>query len=141
MESSTDAESSFCVVRRLPFVLWAASPEKGGFGVSDIKSEPRLERASYTVQEFCARHNISRPTYHRLRRLGLGPKEMRPAMNLIRITADADREWQRQMQKSRPDLEVKTAERAVKAGNAAAKSSKHISKIRKQRTRPEKQRT
>jgi hypothetical protein len=102
--------------------------------VNDIKPKsgsPALERASFTVQEFCARHNISRPTYHRLRAQGLGPKEMRPALNLIRITADADREWQRRMQEPRPDLEKRTVERAVKAGDAAVRSSKHVSKKRR----------
>jgi hypothetical protein len=53
---------------------------------------------------------------------------MRLGLNAIRITAEAERDWQRRMQEPRTDLEKRTAERAVKAGDAAAKSSKHVSK-------------
>jgi hypothetical protein len=87
-----------------------------------------LERAAYSVHEFCLRNNISRPTYHRLRAEGRGPKEMRLGLNIIRITAAAERDWQCRMQEPRNDLEIKATARAVKAGDAAVKSSKHISK-------------
>ena len=71
-----------------------------------------------------------RPTYHRLRSQGLGPTEMRIGLNLIRITADAEREWQQRLQRPQRDVEARALERAVKAGDAAVKSSKHISKKR-----------
>jgi len=87
-----------------------------------------LERAAYTVAEFCFRNNIGRLTYHRLRAEGRGPKEMRLGLNAIRITADAEKEWQRLMQEPRPDLETRTVERAARAGAAAVKSDKHVSK-------------
>jgi hypothetical protein len=87
-----------------------------------------LERAAYSIPEFCFRNNISRPTYHRLRSQGRGPKEMRLGLNNIRITAAAERDWQCLMQEPRADLEIKATARAVKAGDAAIKSSKHISK-------------
>ena len=64
-----------------------------------------VERIAYTVPEFCFRNSISRPTYHRLRAQGLGPKEMRLGLNAIRITAEAERDWQRRMQEPRTDLE------------------------------------
>jgi hypothetical protein len=91
-----------------------------------------LERAAYTIPEFCFRNNISRPTYHRLRAEGRGPVEMRVGLNLIRITAQAEREWQHQLQRPSADLERRARARAVKAGGAAVKSDKHIS-IRKRR--------
>ena len=91
---------------------------------------PSLERIAYTIPEFCFRNSISRPTYHRLRSQGLGPTEMRIGLNIIRITADAEREWQRRLQKPQPDFEARALERAVKAGDAAVKSSRHISKKR-----------
>jgi hypothetical protein len=53
---------------------------------------------------------------------------MRLGLNKILITAEAERDWHRCMQKPRPDLEIRTAERAVKAGDAAVKSDLHISK-------------
>ena len=87
-----------------------------------------LERAAYSVQEFCLRNHISRPKYHQLRAEGRGPVEMRLGLNMIRITADAERAWQQRMQEPRPDLETRTAERAVKAGDAAVKSDRHVSK-------------
>ena len=100
------------------------------------RSTPRssLERVAYSIPEFCFRNNISRPKYHRLRAEGRGPVEMRLGLNTIRITAEAERDWQRRMQEPRTDLEKRTAERAVKAGDAAAKSSKHVSKQSLKRT-------
>jgi hypothetical protein len=92
---------------------------------------PSLERVAYTVPEFCFRNNISRPTYHRLRAEGRGPVEMRLGLNAIRISAEAERAWQQEMQKPRPDLEARTAERAVMAGDAAVRSHRHISKQRR----------
>ena len=87
-----------------------------------------FERVVYTLPEFCFRNGISRPTYHRLRAEGRGPVEMRLGLNKILVTAEAEREWHRQMQQPRPDLEIRTVERAVMAGGAAAKSNKHVSK-------------
>jgi hypothetical protein len=87
-----------------------------------------LERAAYTIAEFCFRNNIGRLTYHRLRAEGRGPVEMRLGLNAIRITADAERDWQRRMQEPREDLEVRAIERAAKAGGAAVRSAKHVSK-------------
>ena len=99
-----------------------------GLARSDL---PPLERVAYTIPEFCFRNNISRPTYHRLRAEGRGPVEMRLGLNAIRISAEAERDWQLQMQKPRPDLEIRTAERAVRAGDAAVKSDLHVSKRRR----------
>jgi hypothetical protein len=92
-----------------------------------------LERAAYSVQEFCLRNHISRPTYHRLRAEGRGPVEMRIGLNIIRITADAERDWQHRMQEPDQDFEARAVERAVKAGAAGVKSSKHVSKRRRAR--------
>jgi len=77
-----------------------------------------LERVAFTVPEICFRNNISVPTYQRLRKQGLGPKEMRFGLNGIRVTAEAEREWQKRLQQPNPDLEQQATERAVKAGNA-----------------------
>jgi len=90
-----------------------------------------LERAAYSVQEFCLRNHISRPAYHRLRAEGRGPAEMRIGLNLIRITANAEREWQRRMEQGDGEFEAKAIERAAKAGAAGAKSDLHVSKKRR----------
>ena len=86
------------------------------------------ERAAYTIPEFCFRNGISRPTYHRLRSQGRGPTEMRIGLNVIRITAEAERDWQRRMQTPQRDFESRALARAVKAGDVSAKSNRHISK-------------
>ena len=87
-----------------------------------------LERAAYTLSEFCYRNQISRPAYHRLRAEGRGPAEMRIGLNMIRITAAAELEWQRLMQEPNEALEQQAVARAVKAGDAAVRSDKHVSK-------------
>ena len=92
-----------------------------------------VERVAFNIPEFCFRNSISRPTYHRLRAQGLGPVEMRIGLNAIRITAEAERDWQRKMQEPKADLETRAAARAVKAGEAGAKSKTHVSKTRRAR--------
>ena len=69
-------------------------------------SSSALERAAYTIAEFCFRNHISRPAYHRLRAEGRGPVEMRIGLNVIRITAEAERDWQRRMQEPSADFET-----------------------------------
>lgn len=83
---------------------------------------------AHTINEFCFRNGISRPTYHRLRSQGRGPVEMRIGLNVIRITAEAERAWQREMQTPQRDFEERALARAVKAGEAAVRSNKHVSK-------------
>lgn len=96
-----------------------------GITKSDASS---LERAAFSVPEFCVRNSISLSAYRRLRAQGLTPPEMRLGLNLVRITAEAERNWQQRMQEPRPDLESRALERAAKAGEAAVKSDRHISK-------------
>ncbi|TAN77818.1 MAG: hypothetical protein EPN20_01540 [Magnetospirillum sp.] len=56
-----------------------------------------VSAASYTVQQFCDHHQIGRTTYFKIRKVGLGPKEVRVG-KLIRITLEAEREWVCRMQ-------------------------------------------
>ena len=49
-------------------------------------------------------------------------------LNAIRISAEAERDWQRRMQEPRADFKTRAVERAVKAGDAAARSSEHVRK-------------
>ena len=90
-----------------------------------------LPRVSYSVSEICFRNGISVPTYRRLKSMGLGPVEMRFGLNLVRVTAEAERDWLQQMQEPRPDLEARATKRAMKAGDAAVRSDKHVSKRRR----------
>jgi hypothetical protein len=93
-----------------------------------------LERVAYTVPEFCFRNSVSRAAYQRLRSQGRGPVEMRLGLNLIRITAEAERAWQQAMQEPNAELEQQAVARAAKAGHAASKSPMHVSNTRRQAT-------
>jgi hypothetical protein len=52
------------------------------------------QHTSFSIDTFCARNEFSRGFYYKLKRTGRGPREMR-VDGLIRITAEAEREWQK----------------------------------------------
>jgi hypothetical protein len=90
---------------------------------------------SLSINEFCARHRISRGKYFSLRKAGLGPAEMRLGHALVRISAEADLAWQRARQNpSGTELveieqgRAALAARGSRAGTVAAASPRHISK-------------
>lgn len=53
--------------------------------------------SSSTISQFCARHRFGRTTYFKMRNSGCGPRELRQG-RVVRITADAEREWLGRMQ-------------------------------------------
>jgi hypothetical protein len=53
----------------------------------------RVERASFTIEEWSERHGISVSQYHKLRRTGRGPRTMASGDVGVRISRDADAEW------------------------------------------------
>src|SRR5262249_54657753 len=54
---------------------------------------PRRQGDAYTIPEFCAANRISASMYHKLKSLGLGPREMDVGRRRI-ITPEANAEWQ-----------------------------------------------
>jgi hypothetical protein len=54
-----------------------------------------VERAAFTLAEFCVAHRISESMYFKLRAQGQGPREAR-AGNKILITQEAAAAWRRQ---------------------------------------------
>lgn len=93
------------------------------------------ERVAFSILEFCARNNFGTGTYHRLKRSGLGPDEMRVG-NLIRITAEAELKWQRARTypkgdeaKAKARSEAVTKARGRTAGKLSAASPRHWSKM------------
>jgi hypothetical protein len=50
---------------------------------------------AYTIDEFCRRHMISRPTYNRLRASGRGPREIKLDQKVL-ITKEAAADWRRE---------------------------------------------
>jgi hypothetical protein len=54
---------------------------------------PRRQGDAFTIPEFCATNRISESMYHKLKSLGLGPREMDVGRRKI-ITPEANAEWQ-----------------------------------------------
>jgi hypothetical protein len=52
------------------------------------------EKLAFSIQEFCALHNISRGHYYALRKAGLGPAEM-DAQGRRLISREAAEAWRR----------------------------------------------
>jgi hypothetical protein len=95
---------------------------------------PRPERVAFPISEFCWRNAIGRGTYHKIKRAGQGPDELRIG-NVIRITAEAEQKWQRERTnpkgaeaKARTIAEAKTKARGKNAGKLSAASPHHVSK-------------
>ena len=91
---------------------------------------------SYTIAEFCAAEHITAPTFYKLKRAGLGPKEMRHGA-AIRISHRARLEWQKERErptKEQVKVDAYLHERAVRISAKSAASAKRVSKTRQRRT-------
>ena len=55
------------------------------------------DASSFPINEFCQRNRISRGKFYGLRRKGKGPREMN-VDGMTRITAEAERDWQRSLE-------------------------------------------
>jgi predicted DNA-binding transcriptional regulator AlpA len=47
---------------------------------------------SLTIDQWCEKHNLSRSTFYKLRKIGKAPRIIK-VLEAIRITEDADRKW------------------------------------------------
>lgn len=56
------------------------------------KADSDLEGA-ISIPEFCRRFDISTPTYYKMRAEGGAPREIRMVGAVVRISADAVRDW------------------------------------------------
>jgi len=53
-----------------------------------------VARTSLTIKEFCERNHLSEGQYHKLRRVGKGPRTMKAGKSRgVRISIEAEREW------------------------------------------------
>lgn len=68
------------------------------------------ERVSFTIEEFCARHRLSRSTYYDLRKRGLGPQEMKSG-RWTRISRASEDVWLAKMEAGGQPADDDTAER------------------------------
>jgi hypothetical protein len=95
---------------------------------------PDTPHHSKTIPEFCETKRISRSTYYKLKRRGLGPDTFNiPGLRLERITSQAEAEWdERMLELAKSEAAQVEAQRrqelAAIAGRAAAKSPLHVSK-------------
>ena len=54
-----------------------------------------VQRAAYSIREFCEAHRLSKSMYYKLREAGLGPREAR-ALKKVIITFEAAADWRRE---------------------------------------------
>jgi hypothetical protein len=69
-----------------------ARPEVTGRAGPAAADRPPIERAAYSIREFCEAHRISESFYFKIRALGLGPRESR-TLEKVLITNEAARDW------------------------------------------------
>ena len=102
---------------------------------TELSSKP--ERTAFSIAEFCFRNDVSLSTYHKLKRLNLGPKEMR-LNTVVRISLDSEREWQEA--RSNPHGAEAAAKEAAekiatargrKAGQLSVKSPRHTANVKR----------
>ena len=98
--------------------------------------DPVMDAPSYSIREFCLAESLSPASYYKIRRQGFGPRELRlPGSSIVRVTADARREWQQRMatmnEEQAARLKVEREERAARqslAGKRGAASPLHHSR-------------
>jgi hypothetical protein len=97
---------------------------------------------SFSINQFCQRQRISRGKYFGMRKDGWGPRELRIPPNIVRITLEAERDWQRARENPTGSelVEIEQGKAALtargsRAGSLAVKSPKHVSQRHKRRSR------
>jgi hypothetical protein len=55
------------------------------------------DRSAFTISEFCARNGFSRGFYYKMKKAGIGPREL-VINDLIRITVEAELAWKAERQ-------------------------------------------
>ncbi len=70
-----------------------AEPAEGLKDDRDADTEP-AQKLAYTIASFCKAHEISVPTFYRMRNAGKGPAMMQVGAD-VRISHEAAAEWRR----------------------------------------------
>lgn len=95
-----------------------------------MSSTAAVQPVLLTISDFCKRQQISQTTYCRLKKRGLGPREIDLGSNVIRIRPEDEAAWQHA--RAFPDA-TEAAEIANRAearrskGRWSASSKKHVS--------------
>jgi hypothetical protein len=98
--------------------------------IEALAREFRDLEATMTVDQFCEFENISRASFFKMLRNGTGPSVLRvPNTRILRVTAQARREWERRAQeKSNSEAgnerRIEVARRAGKVGGARPKKKR-----------------
>lgn len=97
-------------------------------------------RAAFTREEFCKRNSISLSSFNKLVQTGRAPALMRLGPLMIRITAEAEREWQRMMESpvgAEAELQSRMRQKAIlrgqKAGGLSVMSAAHPANVKRAR--------
>jgi hypothetical protein len=109
--------------------------------LNDAARDP-AERAM-TIADFCYLENMSKATYYKLKRAGLGPRETHvpvPGMSFVRITAEARHDWHAMLAEMRETAAAKLATarkhaQTLQAGKLAAASPLHVANRQTRRRR------
>ena len=64
-------------------------------------------RASFNIQEFCKRHNISPMQFFRLRKQGRGPRVLQAGRQALRISLEAEQDWIRERERDQRETPFK----------------------------------
>jgi hypothetical protein len=105
-------------------------------GESDKDRGPPTRGGAMTIGQFCAHHQISRPTYYKLRAMGLGPVELRCGA-IVRITDESAARWRAARENPQGGEAEQVArsadsmrQRSIAAATSAVKSPAHVSNQR-----------
>jgi len=79
-----------------------------------VSSTPRL---ALSIAQFCQAHNISEAFFYKLKRQGIGPREMKLGTRTL-ITFEAAAKWRAAREATRPAEATVSARRSVKSGEA-----------------------
>jgi hypothetical protein len=100
---------------------------------------PAAEPLAFRIREFCKAHGLSVASYYALKKLGLGPREMHLAGNMIRISAEAAAAWRKERENPKADeakelarLAERRQQRSRRAAARAVASPDHVSNRRRE---------
>lgn len=83
------------IIRHRRVHLYHVGDGGNGNGESSDGPTGSVERASYSIAEFCVAHRISPALFFKLKKLGQGPREMQTG-GRITISIEAAAQWRRE---------------------------------------------
>lgn len=87
--------------------------------MKEIKVNDTVDKAAFSVTEFCKMHGFSKSEYYNLRKRGQGPEELRIGTRVL-VTVESAADWRRRLtaETSRMLAEVSPGERRKRKGAA-----------------------